>query len=109
MIGDTHERVAARGLDCQPSRLRDILRPQWEWMQGGATLTDIVPILYADRKNNREEIRRLAQFCFLKAVHTMADVWYSIAVEADLRAAQTTSASAAASNDLAPQKASAGN
>lgn len=40
MLGDTHERIVVKALDCQPSWLQDILRPQWGWIQGGATLTD---------------------------------------------------------------------
>lgn len=41
MLGDTHQRVAAIALDWQPRWLQEILRPQWGWMQGGATLTDV--------------------------------------------------------------------
>lgn len=41
MLGNTHERVAAKALDYEPGWLQDILRPQWDWLQGGSTLTDL--------------------------------------------------------------------
>lgn len=41
MLGTTHQRVAAKALDYEPGWLRYILQPQWDWLQGGATLTDV--------------------------------------------------------------------
>ncbi len=41
VLGNTHERIAAKALDYEPGWLQGILRPQWEWLQGGATLTDL--------------------------------------------------------------------
>lgn len=46
-----------------------------------------LPKLYANQEENENQIRALTQSCFVRAVEMTADVWYTIAVSANLRQA----------------------
>lgn len=65
MMGDTHERVAARALDRVPTWLQQVLRPQWDWLQGGATLTDFARTFWEPSDSVGEGKRALVHRYYL--------------------------------------------
>jgi hypothetical protein len=69
MLGNTHERVAARALDRLPMWLQEVLRPQWDWLQGGATLTDFARTFWEPADSVGEGKRALVHRYYLDSPH----------------------------------------